>query len=411
MNSFLGESPLQHALRNGKTPAMLTAELGLAVRRHPKYPNLMLFNYDQIKSPKTDPIVGSARGCILDEANDWAYVCRPFDRFFNLGEAQNVAVLPDPASAFVYTKEDGSLLNMWWYQAPGEADGAWHVSTRNSPDASGTLGDFGFTLAELFWRVWRDRWRQLDEDLARSAFEMQPHARCRGITFMFELCTRWNKIIVPQEQERLILLGLRDNVRGSEYNPQMFGGLPFDTPSLGLPFYTPKTHKFKTFDAMQRSFLDLPARYNEGYVVAEYMADGSVRRCKVKHPGYVALAHLGEEGGVTRRRILELVRSGEDGEFLAVSPEYTDLFQALRVAYATLLERLEATWTHVAGIENQKDYALAVRDGPMPGVLFAKRKTNDPFPVILARTDLDVLLRELDKIMADGGAATSEAGP
>lgn len=388
MNSFLGESPLQHALRNGKTPAMLAAELGLAVRRHPRYANLVLFNYDQIKSPKTDPIVGSARGCILDEADNWAYVCRPFDRFFNLGEAQNVAVLPDPAKSFVYTKEDGALLNLWWYQAPGETDGAWHVSTRNSPDASGTVGDFGFTLAELFWRVWRDRWRQLDEDPPRYTIPQL----YRGTTFMFELCTRWNKIIVPQEQERIILLAVRENSKGSEYNPTGFFYAPFDTP---------KTYSFNTFDAMQRSFLDLPARYNEGYVVAEYMADGSVRRCKVKHPGYVALAHLGEEGGVTRRRILELVRSGEDGEFLAVSPEYTDLFHELRFAYETLLVRLETTWAYVAGIANQKDYALAVRNGPMPGVLFAKRKTGDPFPVILARTDLDVLLRELDKITAE----------
>lgn len=103
--NFLGESPLQKFLRSGYNEPLkcLEVELGIKCKRHPRYPNLILFVYDQIDSPKVHPIVRSARGHILDEDNNWEHVCRPFDRFLNWGEAVDAGALTpdltDPATA------------------------------------------------------------------------------------------------------------------------------------------------------------------------------------------------------------------------------------------------------------------------------------------------------------------------
>ena len=205
--SFLNESPLQAALRFGWTLEQLEDELGIKSKRHPRYPNLVLFVYDQIESPKLDPIVRSARGHILDESRNWEHVCRPFDRFLNWGESVDQGALtPDLSKSVVFKKEDGSLINMWFYRDE------WHVSTKGSPDAGGQVGDNPFTFAELFWRVWNDK----------GLFV--PGVLDRGRTLSFELCTLHNRVVCSQPNERIVLIGARDNMGDRELHPDAYLG-------------------------------------------------------------------------------------------------------------------------------------------------------------------------------------------
>ncbi|MFW6008916.1 MAG: RNA ligase [archaeon] len=51
-----------------------------------EYDNLVVINYSQIDSPKNDPITDECRGLILS-ADFSKVLCRSFDRFYNLGEA------------------------------------------------------------------------------------------------------------------------------------------------------------------------------------------------------------------------------------------------------------------------------------------------------------------------------------
>jgi hypothetical protein len=89
-----------------QTLAELCAQYSLCERRHSQFPNLVLLNYSQINSPMNEPIVQECRGLILDEADNWRVVCRPYDKFFNYGEPNAVEV--DWGTASVYEKLDGS---------------------------------------------------------------------------------------------------------------------------------------------------------------------------------------------------------------------------------------------------------------------------------------------------------------
>ena len=362
MASYLNESPLQAALRFGRSPKELEETLGIKSKRHPRFPNLVLFVYDQIDSPKLDPIVRSARGHILDEDFNWDHVCRPFDRFLNWGEGVDQgAPVPDIGSSVVFKKEDGSLLNMWFYR------GEWHVSTKGSPDAGGQVGDNPFTFAELFWRVWNDK----------GLFV--PDVIDQGRTLSFELCTLHNRVVCSQPVERIVLLGSRDNNTGREIRPAAYLG----------EVEVCKSYELGNLDDIESTFKELPALEMEGYVVAQFLSDGRVIRAKVKHPGYLAIHHLKE--GNSKKRLLELVRTGEEGEFLSYFPEYGPQFDEIRGKFEALVTELETAYETNRSIENQKEFALQVKDLRMSGVIFGVRRMGGTIRGRLAEVPIDNL--------------------
>ena len=85
--------------------------------------NLVLFKYSQIDSDFFNPIVKECRGIIL-EKDTWRVVAYPFKKFFNFGEAYADEI--DWESAVVETKEDGSLIKVYYY------DGEWRVGTNGT---------------------------------------------------------------------------------------------------------------------------------------------------------------------------------------------------------------------------------------------------------------------------------------
>ena len=73
----------QKYLRGGGKPEDLTAKYAIKVNRHPTFPNLTLFKYDQIDSPMGEPIVQESRGIILNEADNWNVSLYFKRRYFN----------------------------------------------------------------------------------------------------------------------------------------------------------------------------------------------------------------------------------------------------------------------------------------------------------------------------------------
>ena len=244
----------------------------------------------------------------------------------------------------VFKKEDGSLINMWFYRDE------WHVSTKGSPDAGGQVGDNPFTFAELFWRVWNDK----------GLFV--PGVLDRGRTLSFELCTLHNRVVCSQPNERIVLIGARDNMGDRELHPDAYLG----------EFEACKSYSLGSLDDIEQTFKELPALEMEGYVVAQFLPDGRVIRAKVKHPGYLAIHHLKE--GNSKKRLLELVRTGEEGEFLSYFPEYGPQFDEIRGKF-----------------EDQKEFALHVKDLPMSGVIFNVRRTGGTIRGRLAEVPIDNL--------------------
>lgn len=394
---------LQNKLREGMTFDQLK-EIGVYTNRNTTFPNLVQFSYDMIEAPKTHPIVMESRGIILDENDDWAVVAFPFTRFFNYGE-NNAEDAIDWKTAWVQEKVDGSLIILYHYGL------MWHVATRGSCDAAGSVGDWTHEVkgVEIPWTF---------RDLFWSSAEYWKKGLCKSgdlntqYTYMFELTSPFNRVVcnytkigeIPvaryneetaqYEQcgtiesdvtgygcdgSRITLIGVRDNVTERE--------LPLDEFRDDF-HYVVKEFPMTSFDEVLRSAAELDPMKQEGYVVV----DGNFNRVKIKSPKYVLIHHLRD--GFSERRLVNLVRMNEQGEFLTYYPEFKEKFHAYEEKYKNLLEQMETDWNHVnfyfGPNASQKEFALAALKTKVPSYLFSRRRELVQSPTEFLK-DMNVL--------------------
>lgn len=304
-------------------------------KRHSVHQNLVQLKYDQIEANFNLPLVTQCRGLILNEADNWAIVARPFDKFFNYGEE-----LADPIdwkTATINEKLDGSLIIMYYHE------GAWWVATSGTPDGSGDVGNFGRSFASLFWEIWDAKKYRLPSEMYESC------------TFMFELTSPFNRVVVQNTDSTVRLIGVRNNLSGLELPIRKFA--QWERAREFPPMHSIESLA-KTFDTMN------PVK-QEGYVVV----DAEYRRIKVKHPGYVALHHM--RSSLSPKRLLQVVRAGEIAEVVASFPEWQEAFERIKARYDGLVVNLEQRWEETKHIVPKKLFAESAKKCMVPGILFS----------------------------------------
>jgi len=236
--------------------------------------------------------------------------------------------------------------------------GEWHVATRGMPDAGGQVNATNVTFSELFWSTWR-----------RMHLELPPKV-WRDCTFMFELTSPLNRVVVQHWATKLTLIGVRER-SGKEWPVENFANLTAFSPNGEIKFpWFPTVHQFplQTMEQIEATFATMSPTSQEGYVVV----DGNFNRVKVKSPAYVALHHLKDGFGV--RRLMEIVQSNETSEFLAYFPEWKAPYEELRSRYDALAAELEAAYESLKEIPIQKDFALKAVKTRFSAPLFMLRK-------------------------------------
>lgn len=330
-----------NAGKNGQDAIdQLFEKFAIGARRHCEYPNLVLFKYNQIDSPMDNPIVRECRGIILDESNNWAIVSRPYDKFFNIEEGHAAKI--DWNTAKTYEKLDGSLMAIFNY------DNRWNCQTSGMPDAAGRVGGFNFSFRNLFWDVWK------------SLGYRFPNSEDENLTFMFELMTPYNRVVVPHKESKIVLHGVRNRETGQEYCPEPYAN------KYGWQCVQsfPLTNLNEIIDAANR----LNGMEHEGFVVV----DAHFNRVKIKCVEYLTFAHMKDSVGA--RSILDIVRKNEQSEFLSYFPEYEAVFNYIKSKYDAFVAECELFYAEIKGIENQKEFALKATTKPYSGILFSLRK-------------------------------------
>jgi hypothetical protein len=254
----------------------------------------VLLKYEQYNSDFSLPLVRECRGIILDEANRFLPVCVPFFKFGNFGESYVPEI--DWATARVEEKVDGSLIKLWHYK------NQWHISSNGEIDAgdarisSALLKDALSTdLSALFLEAWGKVGISMD-------------SLDKGLTYLFELTSPHNRIVVRYSDTAIRHIGARSNSTFIEFD-------------VDIGILKPKSYPLKTLEECVESAKQL-GYDDEGYVIV----DGSFNRIKVKSPLYIAMNHLAQ-GKTTRCNILEIILRNEQDEFLTYFPEYTDVFK------------------------------------------------------------------------------------
>ena len=260
--------------------------------------NLVLFKYSQIDSDFFNPIVQECRGIIL-EKDTWRVVAYPFKKFFNFGESYADEI--DWESAVVETKEDGSLIKVYYY------DGEWRV---------GTNGTIFAENAELNAGPYKNFRQLFDAAAEKCGFDFS--RLNRYYTYVLELCSPFNIIICPQSEMRLIHIGTRNNRTFQEVEADI--GIPHPQ-RYALSSLEDCVAMAKTFDFTR-----------EGFVVK----DKNYNRIKVKSEDYVRVHRLANNGSMTEERAIELIRANELDEFFTYFPQYREYIERVKVEISTL---------------------------------------------------------------------------
>ena len=320
---------------------------------------LVMFKYSQFDSDFMNPLVRECRGIILDE-DTFDVVSYAFGKFGNYGEPYCPEI--DWKTARVGEKLDGSLCKFVKF-----SDGNLLVSTNGSIDAfkAGLQDQIGCpysTFGELVveavrLEAERRNMSVSDSKLAWLADMLEP-----GYTYMFELTSPYNKIVVPQTETRLNFLGCRNN--------ETFEEIYFTDHPLAGVFRTPKVFPLGSLEECVSAAKELTLDY-EGYVVC----DAAFNRVKVKSPLYVSAHYMrSDDGSLSHRRAAELIKENQTDEFLTYFPEFKADFDKMRAAldaYAAGIDSAFAALTSL-GMPTRKEQAAWIMSNAkeMSGCLF-----------------------------------------
>lgn len=297
--------------------------------------NLVLFLYNQIKSDFSLPEVREARGVIL-EKDTWKVVARGFDKFFNIQEEYADEI--DWETALVQEKVDGSIIKFFYY------NNGWNIATNGTINAfeadlplKGEVNNFGDLVVYAFMK-YNFNSSVLDE-------------RC---TYIFEVVSPYNRVVVPYTEIDIYHLGTRNNETGRELNVD-----------IGIP--KPKTYNLTD----KKSVMEMANTFdfhNEGFVVV----DAENRRVKVKSEDYVRVHRLRGEDIPTPKRLLELHRTNEVSEFLSYFPEYQEQYDAFLEKYNAYVNKLNELLNFYEENKNleRKEFALKAKETSCPSFLF-----------------------------------------
>jgi len=299
-----------------------------------------ILKYSQIDSDMNIDIVRECRGLIIDK--DYHPVCIPFFKFANYGESYADKI--DWNTAVVEEKIDGSLIKVWNYK------GRWIVST------NGTIFAENANLGEKENNKNNDGYSNFAQlfHAAIIKYELSLDTLNPCYTYMFELCSQYNRVVTPFSEIKLFHIGTRNNDTLKE--------LEID---IGIP-------KPQTFNCNSLSDLIEVAsklKYcDEGYVVK----DSAYHRIKVKSPSYVAAHHL--VSNMNDRKLLELIRRNETDEFLVYFPEYKSFVENLTAKIVKFIDYIDMTiameFARVS-FETRKEFATVAIKTTYPAFFFS----------------------------------------
>lgn len=313
----------------------LSQEFPIRVTKHPAY-NWYNFDYTSMAYDadiKKHPIVKECRGLLLD-MDTLTPVARGFDRFFNLGELDTSF---DTSQRFyVYPKLDGTYIMLFY------ADNKWHLKTRGSTTALGTVKDSNdVTFHDLFMSYAKQQ--NWDFDTLPTYY-----------TYLFELTTPFNPIVVRYPDTKATLIGIRSTQYGFLLNidhfrcklVQYFG----DDNVLKSLMYTSNLREVTEYVA------SLNGLENEGVV----LVDDYNTLLKIKNKDWTAFHK--KVWGITAIKAIELLINNDPDldEITVYFPDIANTIISTRKHLTDTYEYIYNDYLELKKLSTRKEFAQAV---------------------------------------------------
>lgn len=121
------------------------------------------------------------------------------------------------------------------------------------------------------------------------------------------------------------------------------------------------------------SLVEAMPNLQEGVVVKDLTTG---KRFKLKSTKYLTAHGTTSGNGDIREKLVELILTGEDEEFVSYFKQYLDIVIIIKLTIADMIFVYKDYYEQFKSIESQKDFALAIKDLPGNGLLFGARKTG-----------------------------------
>lgn len=296
------------------------------------------------------------RGITFDTATG-ALVSRPFHKFFNAGEREDVALhLIDVSQEHqMLEKLDGSMVR------PLPSATGWRWGTKMGVTDVGMLAEV--LVAEAVGRG------------ERGYLEAAKYCDRHGLTPLFEFCSRKARIVVDYPADALVLLAIRDNRSGVYLDRRIVRGLAglWEIPVvdyvdvLARPT-APDGESIEWVDDLDEALPAIRAEdAGEGKIIV--FADGHA--VKIKADKYVRI-HRAKDMMRSEMRLLDLFFNNElDDLMAAIDPEDRNRIIGYLASFHDevnyLVDRIDLFYHNVrAEFETKKNFALSDRAREMP---------------------------------------------
>lgn len=289
-----------------------------------------------------------ARGIIFEKKTG-RLVAKPFPKFFNLGEMEEVNLLNLPKETYrVFEKMDGSLGIVYYY------GGKWNVATRGSLNSEQAIKG-----AEILKKY-------------RTSF-LNPQC-----TYLVEIIYPENKIIVNYgSEEKLVMLGAFNVRTGQEIDPGFLQGMRED---CGWHTAQEFNHTIEEMIELQKTM----PKDQEGFVVRFE----SGLRVKIKGHEYLKIAKILSQ--MSPLSAWEAMSNGRVGkEYLQqipeeLMPEFEPIVKALQDKYDQTLDEIDNDMKRLPFVDfDSKDGRKAIglflqgkNDLKHPSTMFAALSDN-----------------------------------
>lgn len=341
---------------------LLNKQLGIDTTFHPTDERVIL-NYSQIDSPKTNGIVRECRALTLNK-NDFSLIARGFPRFFNYGENPENDKAFRWQNSIMQEKLDGSLILCFYW------NNDWHVQTRAS---------YGY--GEINGIIWRELFDLAMPKHWRISLPQYRHGR---VTYVFELCSRYNKVVRDYPSPVATLLTMYDGEW--ELQPNYV-----DVWAQKYGLSRPNLYYCESFEEVKAT-VDLISQRDktfEGFV----LRDEHGTRIKIKSESYFYLHRLVNNGnGFLPKNLIPLLLMGEADELKIYWKEQVDKIIAIEDRLNKYRTELTDIWAQVSNIESQKEFALKIKDNRLSPFLFSARKLGKN-PVDLFNKNPEIVLK------------------
>ena len=227
------------------------------------------------------------------------------------------------------------------------------------------MGDSSMTFKDLVMLTLEDM--GLTFDHLTSCMEL-------GYSYICELLTPENQVVVHHQDRKLVLLAVRSIHEPffKECDLEIWKGWNPDFPLPIVTLYSGFSKEAVMAAVQERNPIE-----HEGYV----LVDRNFNRVKVKSDAYCLMSYQRDGLGKSNRARLELIFSDKVDDVIGLLPSFVqEKITSIQVALTKLVQEIAVTYAEIKHIETQKDFAAEALRYKYSAVLFALRggKIVDP---------------------------------